>query len=472
MITERGGRWVEHPPRLRCVVQEVGGKCVDTHEAVSVRREAALASSLGGALVKRHHSSEDREFNPETLALGYGYEPSRSEGSVKPPVFLTSTFQFESADHGRRFFELAYGLREKDAGETPGLIYSRLNNPNLQMFEERLAAWDRSEKGLSFASGMAAISTSLLSLVQPGEFILTTAPIYGGVHFLCEHLLPPLGIQTRSVVASAGAAGRMRALAEELGPERVAVLYVETPANPSNSMVDLAELAELAKELSARRERPTLLLVDNTFLGPVFQRPADFGADLVLYSATKFIGGHSDLVAGAVTGSAELIDAIAVRRTILGTMPNPFTGWLLLRSLETLSVRMRRQAKTAQKLAELLDDHPAVTRVAYPTLLEPGSGEARLYERQCTGPGSLISFEVKGGREAAYRVLDRFEVFRLAVSLGGTESLVEHPQTMTHADVPPEQLAAYGVRDGFIRMSVGLEHLSDLRRDLLWALGS
>ena len=421
--------------------------------------------------MKRHHSSEKREFNPETLALGYGYDPSLSQGSVKPPVFLTSTFQFASADDGRRFFELAYGLREKEKDEHPGLIYSRLNNPNLQIFEERLAAWDRTEKGLSFASGMAAISTTLLTLVQPGEVIITTEPVYGGTHFLCQHLLPPLGIETHGVVAGPGAAERMRALAQTLGPERVALLYVETPANPSNTMVDLAKVSALARELSKGRERPTLSLVDNTFLGPVFQRPADFGTDLVLYSATKFIGGHSDLVAGAITGTAEHIDAIAVRRTILGTMPNPFTGWLLLRSLETLSVRMRRQAKTAHRLAELLADHPAIERVAYPTLFEAGSRERDLYERQCTGPGSLISFEVKGGREAAYRVLDRFEVFRLAVSLGGTESLVEHPQTMTHADVPPAQLATYGVTDGLIRMSVGLEHLSDLRRDLLWALG-
>jgi methionine-gamma-lyase len=215
-----------------------------------------------------------------------------------------------------------------------------------------------------------------------------------------------------------------------------------------------------------------VVVVDNTFLGPVFQRPASLGADLVIYSATKFIGGHSDLVAGIASGPARLIDPINVYRTILGTMAQPFTGWLLLRSLETVSVRMRRQAKSARKLAELLAAHPAVTAVHYPGLLPEGDPQRAIYERQCTGPGSLIAFEVAGGQEAAFRVLDAFEIPRLAVSLGGTESLVEHPMTMTHADVSAEENERFGVTPGLIRMSVGLEHLSDLKRDLLHALGA
>ena len=420
----------------------------------------------------RHHSSSKREFNPETLALGYGYEAALSQGAVKPPVFLTSTFQFESAAHGKRFFELAYDLKERDAGEDPGLIYSRINNPNLQMFEERMAAWDRTDSGLVFASGMASISTSLLALLRPGDVVLTTAPVYGGTHFLLEHILPPLGITHRAVLAGPDTALLMEAAATEVGPERVRMLYVETPANPSNALVDIAAVSALARRLSEGRsaERRVVTAIDNTFLGPVFQRPADFGADLVIYSATKFIGGHSDLVAGVVTGPKDLVTAIGVYRTILGTMPNPFVGWLLQRSLETLSVRMRRQAKSAEALAQLLSDHPRVRSVRYPTLWPEGSPERRLWERQCTGAGSLIAFDVEGGEEAAFAVLDRFEVFRLAVSLGGTESLVEHPMRMTHADVPPELLAGFGVTAGMIRMSVGLEHLSDLRRDLLWAL--
>ncbi len=421
--------------------------------------------------MKRSHSSGGKELNPETLALGYGYDPSQSAGAIKPPVFLTSTFQFESAAAGKQFFELAYGLREKREGEVPGLIYSRLNNPNLQIFEERIAAWDQTEEAASFASGMAAISTSLLALLKPGDHVLSSAPVYGGTHFLFEHILPRFGVEVTQIPAGPEFLGRLEARAEEVGPEKVRVLYLETPANPLNLLVDIEAVAALARRLGAGRPRRVVTAVDNTFLGPVFQRPAPLGADLVLYSATKFIGGHSDLIAGVVSGPRELLAEIKAMRTILGTMATPFSGWLLLRSLETVSVRMRRQAKNARHIAALLAGHPQVERVHYPGLLEPGSEQHGIFIRQCTGPGSLIAFEVRGGEAQAFRILDRFEVIRLAVSLGGTESLVEHPRSMTHSDVPPEQLDRYGVGAGLIRLSVGLEHLSDLRRDLLHALG-
>ena len=419
--------------------------------------------------MKRTHSSGDKEFNPETLALGYGYDPELSAGSVKPPVFLTSTFQFESAAEGKRFFELAYGLREPSAGEEVGLIYSRLNNPNLQIFEERMAAWDRTEKGATFASGMAAISTTMLALVEPGAVVVSTSPVYGGTHYLIEHILPRFGVERRFIPAGDEAPAALSELARELGPERIRLVFVETPANPSNVHTDIAAMAEITKGLG-RPDFRAGLVVDNTLLGPVFQRPATCGADVVVYSATKFLGGHSDLIAGVATGTARVMDKILESRTILGTSTTPFNGWLLLRSLETVSVRMRRQAKTARKLAMILRDHPRVLRVNYPGLLEEGSAQQELFARQCTGAGSLISFEVEGGEQAAFRVLDRFEVCRLAVSLGGTESLVEHPATMTHADVPPEENARVGVTPGLIRMSVGLEHRSDLERDLRHAL--
>ena len=418
----------------------------------------------------RKHKATGHEYNPETLALGLGYDASLSQGSVKPPVFLTSTFQFASADEGRRFFELAYGLRERKIGEIDGLIYSRLNNPNLQIFEERIAAWDRTEKGASFASGMAAISTVMLALLRPGDHVISTAPVYGGTHFLMENILPPLGIGTDQVPGGVPGPDNLRAAAKKAGAGKVAMIYLETPANPSNELTDIAAVSGLAAELEQQTGRRPLVVVDNTFLGPVFQRPATLGADLVIYSATKFIGGHSDLIAGVATGSAVLIDQINVYRTILGTMAQPFTGWMLLRSLETVSVRMRRQAKSARKLAELLSQHPKVEQVWYPGLLREGDPQFDIYRRQCSGPGSLIAFEVQGGQAAAYRVLDAFEVFRLAVSLGGTESLVEHPMTMTHSDVDPAMLERYGVRPGLIRMSIGLEHLSDLKRDLVSAL--
>lgn len=420
--------------------------------------------------MKRKHLGTDHEYSAETLALGYGYDPRLSEGAVKPPIFLTSTFQFATALEGKRFFELAYGLRQANKGEVPGLIYSRLNNPNLQIFEERLAAWDKTDRGLTFASGMAAISTSLLALVKPGEHVLSTAPVYGGTHFLLEHILPGFGIGTTQVLAGNDAIERLRVAAQAVPAGKVAMLYLETPANPSNMLTDIAGVVALAAELEASTGRRPVVAVDNTFLGPVFQRPAEQGADLVIYSATKFIAGHSDLVAGVATGRAPIMEQVALFRTILGTQPNAFTGWLLLRSLETVSIRMHRQAKSARRLASVLLEHPRVTAVHYPGLLQEDDPQHAIYQRQCSGPGSLISFEVEGGEEAAYKVLDAFEVFRLAVSLGGTESLVEHPATMTHADVPPELLATFGVSPGMIRMSIGLEHLSDLRRDLEHAL--
>jgi len=419
--------------------------------------------------MKRTHSSGNKEFNPETLALGYGYDPELSAGSVKPPVFLTSTFQFSSAAEGKRFFELAYGLRKAADGEQTGLIYSRLNNPNLQMFEERMAAWDRSEKGATFASGMAAISTTMLALVEPRSVIVSTSPVYGGTHYLLEHILPRFGVEHRFIPAGDEAPAALERVAEEVGRERVRMVFVETPANPSLVHTDIAAVAAITAGLGSP-EAPAGLVVDNTLLGPVFQRPAPQGADVVVYSATKFLGGHSDLIAGVATGTGRVMDRVLESRTILGTQTSPFNGWLLLRSLETVSVRMRRQAKTARKLALVLADHPRVRNVRYPGLLDPASSQGALFQRQCTGAGSMISFEVEGGEEAAFRVLDRFEVFRLAVSLGGTESLVEHPATMTHADVSPEENAGVGVTPGLIRMSVGLEHRSDLERDLRYAL--
>ncbi len=418
----------------------------------------------------RKHGKTGIEFHPETLALGYGYDPFLSEGSLKPPAFLTSTFQFRSAREGARYFELAYGLKQPAATEVPGLIYSRLNNPNLEIFEQRLSAWDQTERAAVFSSGMAAISTLCLGLLRPGDAVINTAPIYGGTHYLLEHVLPEFGVISRQVPAGDDTPEAMKRAIADVGADKVRLLLVETPANPSNTLVDIRAVSDLAHGLPGVSGRPALCAVDNTFLGPVFQKPAAHGADLVIYSATKFIAGHSDLVAGVLTGRAECVEPLRMLRTILGTVAAPFSGWLLLRSLETLAVRMRAQASSAEKLAAVLLDHPAVTKVCYPELLEPGSKQRAIFEQQCEGPGSLIAFEVSGGQAAAQRVLDGFEVVRLAVSLGGTESLVEHPMSMTHADVPRDRLDAYGVSEGMIRMSVGVEHVDDLTADLLSAL--
>jgi len=418
-----------------------------------------------------HKKTPDgHELNPETLALNLGYDPKLSEGSIKPPVFLTSTFQFNSAEDGKRFFEVAYGIREKDPHESLGLIYSRINNPNLQIFEERLAAWDATECAAVFASGMAAISTTFFALVRPGDVVLSTSPVYGGTHYFFHKILPQFGIEVHLVPAGNDAAKALAAKAKEVGEKKVKAIYIETPANPSNILTDIKACSELAAKLTKSTKRKVLTVIDNTFLGPLFQRPALLGADLMVYSATKFIGGHSDLVAGVVTGPANLIDPIKGFRTILGTVATPFTGWLLLRSLETLSIRMRRQAKTARKIAQFLNEHPKVTNVYYPGLLKSGDPQHEIYKRQCLGPGSLVSFDVKGGEKGAFKVLNSFKVCRLAVSLGGTESLVEHPMTMTHSDVPKAELEAINVSPGMIRMSVGIEHEADLIHDLEQAL--
>lgn len=410
------------------------------------------------------------ELNPETLALSYGYDPLLSEGSIKPPVFLTSTFQFKCAEDGKRFFQVAYGQRQKDPDEVLGLIYSRINNPNLQIFEERMALYDQTEAAATFASGMAAVSTTMFSFLRPGDVVLSTKPIYGGTHYLFQKILPQFGVEVRQVLSSGDLRKELLQAASELGEQKVRMIYVETPANPSNLLIDISAVSSVAKELSARHGRQVLTVVDNTFLGPIFQKPSLHGADLNIYSATKFIGGHSDLVAGVVTGTKALMDPILGHRTILGTMPAPFTGWMLLRSLETLSVRMRRQAKTARKLALFLKSHKAVKAVHFPGLLKAGDPQHAIYKKQCLGPGSLISFEVDGGEARAFEILNRFQICRLAVSLGGTESLVEHPMTMTHSDVPREELELIGVTPGLIRMSVGIEHEDDLLEDLRLAL--
>ncbi len=412
-----------------------------------------------------------KAFRPETLMMGYGYDPFLSEGAVKPPVFLTSTFAFRNAQEGKRFFEWAYGLKERDPLSDPemGLIYSRLNNPDLEILENRLAAWEDAEMGLVFGSGMAAITTAVLALVKPGQEIISTNPVYGGTDFFFEHICPEQGIEVHRTTTGSGAVEAIGKLLKERAG-KVRLVFVETPSNPTNQMVDLKALAGLIAEL--RRDLPPeeapLLMVDNTFLGPVFQQPLKLGVDLSVYSATKFIGGHSDLVAGAMLGSSTLLKKVAVHRTIMGSMADPFTCWMMMRSLETLSVRMQRQQENALELVKMLKEHAAVDEIFYPG--ELGSEQSRIWKEQCTGTGSLISFTVKGGEEEAFQVLNSVEIFKLAVSLGGTESLVQHPSTMTHSDLDEETKADASITPNLIRISTGIEHVEDLLDDLKAAL--
>jgi len=411
----------------------------------------------------------DHELKPESLVMSYGYKPEWSEGAAKPPIFQTSTFVFESAEEGKAFFEVAYGLREKGPGETPGLIYSRLNNPGLEIIEDRLTLWDGAEAAAVFESGMAAISTTAFAFLRPGDVVAFPEPIYGGTEYLFHEILRQFGIEPVCFPAMEGLAGLERALAEGDRRKRLRMIYVETPANPTNALMDIEACVVLARSLGTP-ERRVLVAVDNTFLGPLYQHPLKLGADLVLYSLTKYVGGHSDLIAGGCMGSADLIRQVKVTRTIFGTMAGPWTSWLLMRSLETLKLRMTSQMKNARYVADFLADHPKVVKVHYLGHLAEGHPQHAIYKKQCSGPGGMISFEVKGGEAEAFRFLDALELIKLAVSLGGTESLVEHPATMTHSDVPAKDRIRMGITPALVRMSVGVEHYEDLIADLAQAL--
>jgi methionine-gamma-lyase len=418
----------------------------------------------------RHKTIRNHALHPETLMMSYGYDPELSEGSVKCPLFQTSTFVFERAADGKAFFEVAYGLREQRRGEEPGLIYSRINNPDLEILEDRLGLWDGAEATLVFSSGMAAISTTLWTFLRPGAVLLHSQPLYGGTEFLVHNVLPQFGIRPEGFTA--GHAGRRlkdaAAAARKAGP--IGAILIETPANPTNALVDIAECAELAKSLAGAEGRPPPVIVDNTFLGPLWQQPLAQGADLVVYSLTKYVGGHSDVIAGACLGAETLIAAVRGMRTILGTMSDPHTGWLLMRSLETLKLRMTAAMKTARHVAEYLADHPKVKKVHYLGFLTEEEPDFAIYRRQCKAPGSTFAFEVHGGEAEAFRLLDALQLIPLAVSLGGTESLAEHPGSMTHSDIPPDRQAELGITPAMLRLSVGVEHPEDLIADLAQAL--
>lgn len=402
----------------------------------------------------RHH--------PATAALGLGYDPHDHAGSLKPPLFATSTFAFPTAAEGKRVFELAHGIREPEPGEEMGMIYSRLSNPGLEVLEQRIAHLDGMPAALSFSSGMSAISSVLLAHLRPGDLLLHSAPVYGGTDHVITEMLGEMGMHVGELRPHMTEDDLARVAASSPGTLRV--VYVETPANPTNALFDLEQLAAFAHRHDA------ILVVDNTFLGPTWQRPVDQGADLVVYSATKFLGGHSDLIAGTVSGGAAL-EPVAAMRTFLGTMADPWTAWLLTRSLETLDVRMHRQAENAERLAAALSGHPALVDLSYLGALDPDSPDGRVFARQCLGPGSMLSLWF-ADEPAAFRFLDALEVVRLAVSLGSTESLAQHPATMTHAGVDAGTRERLRITDGLVRISVGIEHFEDLRDDVLKALAS
>ncbi len=427
--------------------------------------------------MKSHKSRTlgDRRLAPETLMMGFGYDPKLSEGAIKAPLFQASTFVFDTAEDGKRFFEVAYGLRQREPDEALGLIYSRINNPNLEILEDRLAVWDGADRALVFSSGMAAISTAMLAFCRPNDVVVYTAPAYGGTEYLFDRILPRFGIRTVVVPASTGGEALKAAISDaskdaQTAGGRLAAVYVETPANPTNHLVDIAGAAAAIRDLGL--EKPPVLAVDNTFLGPLWQQPLDLGADLVLYSLTKYVGGHSDLIAGGCMGGAEVMAQVAEMRTICGTTTDPHTAWLLLRSLETLQIRMERAQANAVTLAERLRDHDKVARVLTAGGPDATPEQSAIFASQCKGPGATFSLELHGGEPEAFRMLNTLRLFKLAVSLGGAESLASHPSSTTHSDYSAEAKARCGIGDNLVRLSVGIENVEDLWADLTQALAA
>ncbi|GAB4036240.1 MAG: cystathionine gamma-synthase family protein [Rubrivivax sp.] len=410
-------------------------------------------------------------LHPETLMLGYGYDPALSEGSVKPPVFLTSTFVFRSAEEGRDHFDVVAGRKAAPAGGA-GLVYSRFNHPNSEIVEDRLAVHEGGEAALLFSSGMAAIATTLLAFARPGDVVLHSQPLYGGTETLLTRTLAPFGIAAEGFTDGLDPTAMAEAARRAMARGRLSVILVETPSNPTNTLVDLAAVQALAAQAEAAQGQRPVTLCDNTLLGPVFQRPLAHGIDIVLYSLTKYVGGHSDLVAGAAIGGRERLQPLRLLRGAIGTQLDPHSCWMLGRSLETLSLRMRAAARNAEVVADWLAAQPGVAAVH--ALGRPGAAPAagRVYARQCSGMGSTFSITLRGGQAAAFRFLNALQIFKLAVSLGGTESLASHPASTTHSGVPAELRQRIGVVDGLVRLSIGIEHPDDLIADLRQALAA
>jgi len=416
------------------------------------------------------HRLANHVLHPETLMLGYGYDPLLSEGAVKPPVFLTSTFVFRSAEEGRDFFDYTAGRRQPPQGQTGGLVYSRFNHPNSEIVEDRLAAYEAAESCILFSSGMSAIATTILTFTRPGDVILHSQPLYGGTETLVSRTLTAYDIEAVGFADGVDESSMREAAEMAEAKGRVAVIMIETPSNPLNTMVDVKLVARMADDIASRQQHRPVVICDNTLLGPVFQRPLLLGADVSVYSLTKYVGGHSDLIGGAALGSERLTRPIKQLRGAIGTQLDPHSCWMIGRSLETLALRMERGNSNAKIVAEYLRDHPRVAKVHYLPFLSADAPERRVYEAQCSGAGSTFSFDIKGGLAAAFACLNRMQIFKLAVSLGGTESLACHPGTTTHSGVPAELRARIGVSDATIRLSIGIEHADDLVADLSQAL--
>ena len=427
-------------------------------------------SDLTGASPRRRPKSDvleinGRKLNPATLMMGHGYDPALSEGSLKAPIFLTSTFVFENAAAGKRHFE---GVTGKRPGGAEGLVYSRFNGPNQEILEDRLGLWEDAEDALTFSSGMSAIATLLLTFVQPGDVIVHSGPLYAATETLIGRILGRFGVKWLDFPAGAERAEIEAVIDRAKGMGRVSLIYLESPANPTNALVDVEAVSAARNALFDEDQRPPIA-IDNTFLGPLWAKPLVQGADLSVYSLTKYAGGHSDLVAGGVVGAKSLITPIRMMRNTIGTITDPNSAWMLLRSLETLELRMTRAGENAAKVCEFFRDHPKVESVGYLGFLTDGR-QADIYRRHCTGAGSTFSLYLKGGEREAFAFLDALKIAHLAVSLGGTETLASAPAAMTHLSVPDERKQALGITDNLVRISIGVEDPGDLIADFDQAL--
>ena len=414
-------------------------------------------------------SNKDKGLRPETLAVAYGYDPEMGMGSVKPPIFMTSTFVYPSAQHAKDVHEAYFDGSGPLVGET-NHIYSRLGHPGLDFLEKRLAAIDGAEEAVAYSSGMAAHSSIALAHVRPGDSVLHGRPIYGGVDMLYNSIMPQFGSHVAAYTDGTDENDVRKAADEAMAKGPLKLIIAETPANPTAAVVDLDLMVRIADEVGAKQGHRPLVVVDNTLLGPFAQRPIEHGVDLCMTSLTKYCGGHSDLLAGGVSGRKELIDYLRMQRTTWGNHLDPYTSWLVLRSLESAAVRTERAMDNARGVAEFLRGHPKVADVTYLGFLEQGTRARSVYDRQCKAAGSTFSFHLHGGEAEAFRMLDRLQLLKVAVSLGGSETLICHSASTTHYAVAPEQRLAGGITDGTIRLSVGLEHVDDLIGDLRQAL--
>jgi len=410
-------------------------------------------------------ADEKHTLRPPTEVLTRGFDPRLSVGSARPPVFRSSTYVFSSPEAAERAFDLVAGRAAPRPGEHPELIYSRFNHPNAEILESQIVPLERgAQAALVFNSGMAAIMTALLTFLRPGDSVLYTVPIYGGTQSLIEGFLAAWGVH-----GIAAPAGETQAIDEAIrAAHKLRVILIETPANPTLTMTDIRRAALTG---ASRAGEPPLVIVDNTLLGPTFQHPLERGAHLVVYSATKYLSGFSDLIGGvALAGDPELIRLMHFKRNLFGNILQPDECWMLAQRLPTVGLRMNRASKNAQRIAERLASHPKVSKVHYPTLFDDAS-QIRIRLEQCDFPGAMFSLELHGGKAAAFEFLRRLRLAYNAVSLGGVETLVCHPQTTTHSGFTEAQFAEAGVTDGLVRVSVGIEDWRDLLADFEQALG-